>query len=105
MLESGWVRYHSDSTSKRESIQSAANTAKDNRLGIFSPQCYQKENPDNPKCNLKANIDKSTKVKKYYLPNCAQYQFTIVEKDIGEAWFCTEAEAQSAGFTKAATCK
>lgn len=105
MLESGWARYHSDQTSQTEAIQAAANNAKASRLGVFNDQCYQKENPDNPKCNIKANIDKSTKVKKYYLPNCAQYQFTIVEKDIGEAWFCTEAEAQAAGFTRAATCK
>ncbi len=105
LLASGWARYHSDQTSQTEQLQSAANAAKESRLGVFSPQCYQKENPDNPKCNIKANIDKSTKVKKYYLPGCAQYQFTIVEKDIGEDWFCSEKEAQAAGFTKAATCK
>lgn len=105
MLESGWVRYHSDQTSQTEAIHSAANQAKTDRLGIYNPQCYQKENLANPKCNIKGNIDKSTKVKKYYLPNCAQYKFTIVEKDIGEDWFCTEKDAQAAGFTKAATCK
>ncbi|OIP02975.1 hypothetical protein AUK18_02910 [Candidatus Beckwithbacteria bacterium CG2_30_44_31] len=105
MLESGWVRYHSDQTTQTEKIQAAANQAKADRLGIFNPQCYQKENLDNPKCNIKANIDKSTKVKKYYLPGCAQYAFTIVEKDLGEDWFCTETAAQAAGFTKAATCK
>ena len=54
MLESGWVRYHSDQTSQTESIQAAANQAKADRLGIFSQQCYQKENLDNPKCNIKA---------------------------------------------------
>ncbi|MDP4030791.1 MAG: thermonuclease family protein [Candidatus Beckwithbacteria bacterium] len=105
MLESGWARYHSDQTSQTKDIQSTADTAKKARLGIFGPQCYQKENPDKPQCNIKANIDKSTKVRKYYLPNCAQYQFTIVEKDIGEDWFCSEPEAQAAGFAKAATCK
>lgn len=105
MLESGWVRYHSDQTSQTEAIQAAANKAKADRLGIYNPKCYQKENSANPKCNIKGNIDKSTKVRKYYLPNCAQYAFTIVEKDIGEDWFCTEKDAQAAGFTKAATCK
>ena len=54
MLESGWVHYHSDQTSQTESIQAAANQAKADRLGIFSQQCYQKENLDNPKCNIKA---------------------------------------------------
>ena len=105
MLESGWVRYHSDLTSRTDEIQAVADQAKAEHLGIYSPSCYQKENPDNPKCNIKGNIDKSTKVKKYYLPNCAQYNFTIVEKDIGEDWFCTEKEAQAAGFSRAETCK
>lgn len=105
ILASGWARYHSDQTSQTAVLQAAADGAKEDRLGIFSQQCYQKENPDNPKCNIKGNIDKSTKVRKYYLPNCAQYQFTIVEKDIGEDWFCTEDQARAAGFTRAATCK
>ncbi|MCX6816899.1 MAG: thermonuclease family protein [Candidatus Beckwithbacteria bacterium] len=104
MLESGWARYHSDQTSQTEPIQAVANQAKTDRLGIYSPKCYQKENPDNPKCNIKGNIDKNSTARKYYLPNCAQYAFTIVEKDIGEDWFCTEKDAQVAGFVKAATC-
>jgi hypothetical protein len=28
----------------------------------------------------------------------------IVEKDLGEDWFCTEKEAIKAGFTKASNC-
>lgn len=105
LLESGWVRYHSDSTSKVESLKTAAAAAKAAKIGIFSLECYQAENPDNPKCNIKGNIDKSTDTHLYYLPNCAQYKFTLVEKDLGEAWFCSEAEAVAAGFTRAATCK
>lgn len=74
------------------------------KKGVFSPQCYQTENPDNPKCLIKANIDKVTDTRLYYYPGCAQYKYTIVEKDIGEDWFCTEKEAQKAGFEKAKTC-
>ena len=29
----------------------------------------------------------------------------IVEEDIGESWFCTEAEARKAGYVKSKTCK
>lgn len=105
MLESGWVRYHSDSTTKVDILKNTANLAKENSLGIYSPLCYQKVNPENPKCNIKGNIDKNSSARKYYLPGCAQYEFTIVEKDIGEDWFCTEKEAQKVGFIKAETCK
>jgi endonuclease YncB( thermonuclease family) len=105
MLASGWVRFHHDQSSQADALQQASYQAREAKLGIFSPLCWQKENPDNPDCNIKGNIDKSTKVKKYYYPGCAQYQFTVVEKDTGEAWFCTEKEAKEAGFAKAATCR
>lgn len=104
MLESGWVRFHSDSSSVRQLLKEAGNKAKENSLGIFSPKCYQKTNPDNPKCKIKGNLDKDANRKIYYFPGCAQYEFTIVEKDLGEDWFCTEKEAQKAGFVRAETC-
>ncbi|OGD55430.1 hypothetical protein A3I57_01730 [Candidatus Beckwithbacteria bacterium RIFCSPLOWO2_02_FULL_47_23] len=105
MLESGWARYHSDQTSQTDSLKQVAARVKEEKKGIFNQNCYQMENLDNPKCNIKANLDKNSDSRLYYLPNCAQYKFTIVEKDIGEAWFCSEAEARAAGFTRAATCK
>lgn len=104
MLESGWVRYHSDNTTQTDNLKTVADQAKTDKLGLFGV-CVQTENLDNPKCNIKANIDKSTKTRLYYLPNCVQYKTTIVEKDLGEDWFCSETDARTAGFTRAATCK
>lgn len=104
MLKSGSVRYHSDKTTKTETLKAAADLAKNAKIGIFSSKCLQTENPDNPQCKIKGNLDKNSTKRLYYLPNCAQYKFTIVEKDLGEDWFCTEKEAQKAGFTKAGTC-
>ncbi len=104
MLESGWVRYHSDQTSRTEELKNVANQAKEEKKGVFGPDCYQTENLENPECNIKGNIDKATNTRLYYYPGCAQYEFTIVEKDIGEDWFCTEKQAREAGFEKAKTC-
>jgi len=104
ILKSGWARYHHDISSQENKLKSASEQAKSDNLGIFG-KCQTKENRDNPKCIIKGNIDKNSKNRKYYLPNCAQYKYTIVEKDIGEDWFCTEKEAQKAGFTKAETCR
>jgi endonuclease YncB( thermonuclease family) len=104
ILKTGWGRFHSDSHSAREILKSAYDNAREKSLGIFSPKCYQKTNPDNPKCNIKGNIDKNSDRINYYFPGCAQYEFTIVEKDTGESWFCTEKEAQKAGFTRSKTC-
>ena len=104
ILESGWARYHSDQTSQTEELKEVSQEAKEEQKGIFNPQCYQTENLDNPECNIKGNIDKATNTRLYYYPGCAQYNFTIVEKDTGEDWFCTEKEAKQAGFQKAKTC-
>lgn len=103
ILSAGWGRYHSDTSSKKDELQTAANKAKKERIGIFGPECYGKT-PDNPNCTIKGNIDKSTDSKIYYSPGCPQYEFTIVEKDIGEAWFCTAEEAEAAGYVKAKNC-
>ncbi len=105
MLESGWVRYHSDQTSRTEELKKVANQAKEEKKGVFEPDCYQTENLENPECNIKGNIDKAIGTRLYYYPGCAQYEFTIVEKDIGEDWFCTEKQAREAGFEKAKTCR
>lgn len=104
MLKSGWVRYHHDQGSIAKELKEIADQAKSEAIGIYG-SCVQKENPENPNCNIKGNIDKNSDLRNYYFPGCAQYDFTIVEKDLGEQWFCTEKEAQSAGFTKAKTCE
>lgn len=107
MLEAGWARYHSDQTTKTTILKKVADEAKTNRLGIFSPLCFQEKNLENPNCIIKGNLENKRKSgrKLYYLPNCAQYKFVQVEKDLGEQWFCTEKEASAAGYIKAGTCK
>lgn len=104
MLASGWTRYHSDNCSQTDALKATAKKAKEEKQGIFSSLCRQTENLEKPNCVIKGNIDRSAGTRLYYYPGCAQYKFTIVEKDIGEDWFCTEKEAQAAGFSKAKTC-
>jgi len=104
MLKSGLARYHSDQSSAADELKTTADKARSENLGIFSAKCYQTKNPDNLKCNIKGNVDKNSDRRNYYYPGCPQYDFTIIEKDIGENWFCTEKEAIAAGFTKAKNC-
>lgn len=103
ILKVGLARLHSDNTTQRQRLKNAYENAQNLKLGIFSAKCEQTVPPDS-KCVIKGNIDKNSSRKNYYLPGCAQYKFTVVEKDIGEDWFCTEAQAVTAGFTKAQTC-
>lgn len=104
MLESGWARYHSDSSSVAQELKQAGDQAKEAKIGIFSSQCWLTENSEDPSCDIKGNIDKNSTARKYYFPGCSQYEFTIVEKDLGEDFFCSEEEARKAGFTRSETC-
>lgn len=104
MLLSGWARYHHDNSYMTDELKRVAQSAIDARAGIYG-KCQSKDIPDNPLCIIKGNIDKNSDARTYYLPTCAQYNFTIVEKDLGENWFCSEKEAIAAGFIKAKTCK
>ena len=104
MLKSGWARYHHDQSTQADKLKAVADQVKAERQGLFSPLCYQTENLAKPDCLIKGNKDKNSPKQLYYFPGCAQYDFTIVEKDLGENWFCSEKEAQQAGFTRSATC-
>lgn len=103
MVASGWVRYHSDETVEKEEIKKLSEIARESKLGVYG-KC-ESTVAKNPKCAIKGNIDFPINKKTYHLPGCTQYETAIVQEDKGEAWFCSEATAKKAGFTKAKTCR
>lgn len=104
ILRLGWARYEGSPSSKREALKVAYDEAFANHRGIFSPLCLS-EKPENPKCLIKGNISRHAKDEKtYHFPGCSGYQQVMVEKDLGENWFCTEKEALEAGFVKSKNC-
>lgn len=103
ILQEGWAKYDGTPSPKREEIKLGFDEAVKNKRGIFS-LCLA-EKPDDPKCLIKGNIDRHRPDQKtYYFPGCANYKQTLVEKDLGENWFCSEKEAQKAGFVKSTNC-
>lgn len=105
MLESGWARYHHDTTTVAGELKLTADYNKENKIGIFSQKCYQWENTINPRCNIKGNIDQNnSSIKRYCVPGCVQYKTAIVELDRGEEWFCSEDKAKKAGYVKSERC-
>ena len=57
--------------------------------------------PDPKKgCQIKGNIDRSDK-RWYHLPSFRHYEATKVNLEHGDRWFCTEGDAQAAGFQRA----
>ena len=104
MVATGWVRYHHDNSSVTDEIKAADDAARKEKLGIYGA-CQSAVNTKHPKCTIKGNIDKFTDTRIYHMPGCVQYNTTLVEEDIGESWFCSEAEARKAGYVKSKTCK
>ena len=54
-------------------------------------------------CNIKGNISTSGE-KIYHLPGCGSYAKTQIDEKRGERLFCSEKEAQEAGWRKALNC-
>jgi len=103
ILKEGLARYDGSPSSKREILKNAYDFAFKNKVGIFK-DCVV-DTPPEKNCLIKGNIDRhNNKIKHYFLPDCHEYKQVIVEKDLGEDWFCTEKEAIKAGFTKASNC-
>lgn len=83
----------------------ASDYARSHHLGVFSPACYQWENVKQPSCNIKGNIGASKNQKHYFTPSCTNYNQTVVWTSFGDQWFCSEKEAENAGFSKGPKCK
>lgn len=79
-------------------------------LGVWSgqmtvPEVFRQSAADTPPataqtCLIKGNISTSGR-KIYHRPGQQDYDATRISPSKGEAWFCTEAEAQAAGFRPA----
>ena len=102
IILSGWARFTSTASSESENLKAAFQTAKTEKLGVFSSKCYQSANPQNPKCNIKGNVREGKKT--YFFPGCGNYSNVALELDQGDQWFCSESAAISAGFVKSANC-
>jgi endonuclease YncB( thermonuclease family) len=100
MLAAGLARY----TGSAPTLKPAADLAKARQIGIYT--CRTQPTRD---CLIKGNVRAGDKI--YHLPaqagmpGCDNYAQVIVDEAYGDHWFCTEAEAVAAGFTKASGCR
>ncbi|MBU4369392.1 thermonuclease family protein [Patescibacteria group bacterium] len=61
--------------------------------------------PPNPDCVIKGNISEHGYGKTYFPPGCANYKRVKIDFEKGDMYFCTEEEAEAAGFKKAESCR
>lgn len=71
----------------------------------YTEDFYQENDYDNKYsfdgCDIKGNISYSTGEKIYHLPGDEYYDKTEIDEYSGEEWFCSEEEAENAGFRRA----
>jgi micrococcal nuclease len=82
----------------------ASRFATSHKSGLHGEPCTEETNKKEPLCNIKGNIHAANETHIYVLPNCKPYKNTIIQKHLGDQWFCTEQEAINAGFRKASDC-
>jgi endonuclease YncB( thermonuclease family) len=102
MLRLGQATYPSTTTGFQEILKNAHEEAIAKRRGIHGPPCTQRVNTDNPSCTIKGNNKDGKKY--YYASDCGFYNQALVQLYEGDQWFCTEDEAQEAGYQKAPRC-
>lgn len=105
MLRAGLARPDYTANSQSERLKTAYREATDTNRGIHSSMCKNlSPTPPSSKCTIKGNIDKGTWDHLYHLPSCRHYNQIVLDADMGEQFFCSEAEASAAGFRLAPDC-
>ena len=69
-------------------------------LPLDLPFAVLKEMLPKPGCNIKGNISYNTGEHIYHVPGQQYYYQTVISRDKGERWFCSEDEARKAGWRK-----
>ena len=104
MIRNGYAVDTYNNVSAKKALQDANDYARENSLGIFSSQCSQTVPPD-PDCFIKGNHDQRQNRKLYSYPGCTNYNRTVIDVWKDDQWFCSEAEAIKAGYTRSGDCQ
>jgi len=98
----------------RDLLSSAQDEAKKNGRGLWG-LCEVEDNetdalresdtlPFNEECTIKGNISEKGYGKNYFLEFCPNYNRIKIDTRKGEQYFCTESEAEEAGFVRSESC-
>ncbi|NEI74266.1 hypothetical protein GR212_32410 [Rhizobium lusitanum] len=67
---------------------------------VPQPIAQQVKETTDPSCNIKGNVSIETGERIYHVPGQKFYAMTRIDPAYGERWFCSEADAQAAGWRK-----
>jgi len=102
MVEEGLAKYSHAGTEYDGVLSDAGRVAQTGKIGIWSELCIQPI-PTDPNCPIKGNIRNGKKT--YHLPWCPNYDQTVINTAFGDQWFCSDFEAENAGFLQAEGCQ
>ena len=71
-----------------------------NRRGACSGAARPSRRRRRSRCLIKGNISFETGEPIYHVPGQEYYDETVINEAYGERWFCTEEEAQAAGWRR-----
>ncbi len=110
MIQEGYAyEYTYDGPYKYQAeFKQAQREAEEDRAGLWGNPCQNKTEvapaaPAAGACVIKGNINVK-KEKIYHVPGCGSYDKTVIDEGGGERWFCSEQNAQDAGWRKALNC-
>jgi micrococcal nuclease len=103
LIENGYAHEYTYNLPYKYQLEfkNAEKSARENNRGLWSPTAcsQQTTTQSNGQCLIKGNINSSGE-KIYHVPGGKYYDKTVIDESKGERWFCSEAEAQSAGWRK-----
>lgn len=80
-------------------LTEAQKEARENNRGLWESCQTRSSQPQDSNCQIKGNISSSGE-KIYHLPDQKYWDKTVIDESRDERWFCTEKEAQEAGWRK-----
>lgn len=83
-----------------QELERSEETAIESKIGIWGESC----GPKNKSCTVKANYRQASNSKIYHTSDCYNYSKVIIRPARGDRWFCSETEAQKAGYQKSKDC-
>jgi len=115
LVEQGYAKSYSypPDIKYQDKFVAAEKKAREDKLGLWTACTAEtvqttvapttSSSTSDPSCTIKGNISASGE-KIYHMQGCGSYSKTTIDESRGEKWFCTEAEAQTAGWRKALNC-
>lgn len=100
LVEEGLATADAMDDSRGALLIDAQKKAQETRRGIWSSECTNAR----AGCTIKGNYHKGTRERTYHVPGCYNYNQISINPNESDRWFCTEGEAEAAGFTKSRDC-